>query len=186
MAANSGPSLEIRVDFETGDFALVFSPIRLIPPDMKAPNRGFRMALLALLVGLTMGAGAFAERVDMPPAWLKKTATHVLIGTVTAVYESNVSDAEWSTTRYVAEVRIKTVEKGEGLKADELVYVRYWHRRWISASPPRPTTNGHRGLPSAGETLRIYLARNAYNGAGTTNDGGFDVVFANGFEKVTE
>ena len=26
----------------------------------------------------------------------------------------------------------------------------------------------------------------AYNGAGTTNDGGFDVVFANGFEKLNE
>ncbi len=142
------------------------------------------MALVALFAGLTMGA--FAERVDMPPEWLQKTATHVVIGTVAAVYESTASDAEWRTTRYVAEVRIKTVEKGEGLKAGELVYVRYWHRGWISASPPRPDTNGHRGLPTVGQTLRIYLARNAYNGAGTTDDGGLDVVFANGFEKLKE
>ena len=153
---------------------------------MKTLSLGLRIALLPLLVLLTISTGAFGERVDMPPAWLKETATHVIIGTVTAVYESKVDDKEWSTTRCVAEVRIKTTEKGEGLKTGDLVYVRYWHRRWISASPPRPDTNGHRGLPSSGQTLRIYLARNAYNGAGTSNDGGFDVVFANGFEKLNE
>src|SRR6186713_3195955 len=153
---------------------------------MKTLGLGFKIPLFPLLVLLTISTGAYGERVDMPPAWLKETATHVIIGTVTAVYESKVEDKEWSTTRCVAEVRIKTAEKGEGLKTGDLVYVRYWHRRWISASPPRPDTNGHRGLPNSGQTLRIYLARNAYNGAGTRNDGGFDVVFANGFEKLTE
>jgi hypothetical protein len=147
---------------------------------------GFRMAWFPLLLLLTISTGANGERVDMPPAWLKKTATHVIIGTVTAVYESKVDDKEWSTTRYVAEVRIKTTEKGDGLNTGDLVYVRYWHRRWISAAPPQLNTNGHRGLPSPGQTLRIYLARNAYNGAGVSNDGGFDVVFANGFEKLNE
>jgi len=162
------------------------SQIPLIATDMKTLSLGFRIVLLPLLVLLTISTGAYGERVDMPSAWLKETATHVVIGTVTAVYESKVDDKEWSTTHCVAEVRIKTVEKGEGLKTGDLVYVRYWHRRWISASPPRPDTNGHRGLPSSGQTLRIYLARDAYNGAGTTNDGGFDVVFANGFEKLKE
>jgi len=153
---------------------------------MKTSSIGLRIALLSLFLLLTLGTGAYGERVDMPPTWLKDTATHVIIGTVTAVYESKVDDKEWSTTRCVAEVRIKTTEKGEGLKSNDLVYVRYWHRRWISASPPRPGTNGHRGLPSPGQTLRIYLARNAYNGAGPSSDGGFDVVFANGFEKLNE
>jgi hypothetical protein len=153
---------------------------------MKALTFGFKIALFPLLVLLTISTGAFGERVDMPPAWLKNTATHVIIGTVAAVYESTADDKEWRTTRYVAEVRIKTVEKGEGLKTGDLVYVRYWHRQWISASPARPDTNGHRGLPSPGQTLRIYLARDAYNGAGTNKDGGFDVVFANGFEKLPE
>lgn len=153
---------------------------------MKAFYLRFRIVLSSLLVLLTVGSEAYGERVDMPREWLKNTATHVIIGTVTAVYESKVDDKEWATTRCVAEVRIKTAEKGAGLNTDDLVYVRYWHRRWISTSPPRPDTNGHRGLPSPGQTLRIYLARNAYNGAGTSNDGGFDVVFANGFEKLTK
>jgi hypothetical protein len=64
------------------------------------------------------------------------------------------------------------------------VYVRYWHRESVGA--PRLDTNGHRGLPKQDEILRIYLARNAYNGFGTTNDGGFDVIGANGFEKLKQ
>jgi hypothetical protein len=153
---------------------------------MKTPCVAPGISLLTLLVLLVAGISAFGERMDMPPAWLKNTATHVVVGTVTAVYESNTIDKEWSTTRCVAEVRVKTVEKGDGLQPDGLVYVRYWHRRWVGGSSIPLTTLGHRGLPGAGQTLRIYLARNANNGNGSTNDGGFDVVFANGFERLNE
>ena len=39
--------------------------------------------------------------------------------------------------------------------------------------------------PKAGEELRIYLAKDAYNGFGPGDkDGGFDVVGANGFERL--
>ena len=158
---------------------LLTLPMHLSPTLRTAP-RAF------LLVLLLASAASHAERVDMPPDWLKKTATHVIVGTVALVYESVATDKEWSTTRCVAEVRIKTVEKGEGLKAEELVYVRYWHRRWIGPGEHPLTTNGHRGLPAAGQTLRIYLARNAYNGFGDSTDGGFDVIGANGFEKLKE
>jgi hypothetical protein len=41
-------------------------------------------------------------------------------------------------------------------------------------------------LPQPKERFRIYLARNAYNGFGHTNDGGYDVIGANGFEKLKE
>jgi len=92
---------------------------------MKTLIVGFQIVLLALV---TLSTGAYGERVDMPPAWLKETATNVIVGTVMAVYESKADDKEWSTTRYVAEVKIKTTEKGDGLKTGDLVYVRYWHR----------------------------------------------------------
>ena len=151
---------------------------------MHAFSQRLKLILLSSVI-LGLG-GARAERVDMPPDWLNKTATHVIVGTVNAVYETTSSDKEWSTTRYLAEVRIKTVEKGDKLGEGALVYVRYWHRRWIAATPPEPNTNGHRGLPKPNESLRIYLARNAYNGFGQTNDGGFDVIGANGFEKLKE
>ncbi len=143
------------------------------------------LTLFGWLALLTVGV-AHAEKVDLPPASLSGTATHIIVGTVAAIYESKSADKQWSTTSYLAEVRIKTVEKGEGLKTGDLVYVRYWHRAWIGAGDPPPTTNGHRGLPKQDEFLRIYLARNSYNGFGETKDGGFDVVGANGFEKLKE
>ena len=141
--------------------------------------------LLVLLGGGGVGLGFLhAEKVNMPPAALKKTATHVIVGEVAQIYERKEVSEEWNTTYYLAEVRIKEVEKGDGIKPEELVYVRYWNRSRMPNRPLRPDTNGHRGLPTKGETLRIYLARNAYNGFGSTNDGGFDVIGANGFEKL--
>ena len=75
------------------------------------------------------------------------------------------------------------VEKGEGLATGGLVYARYWTRRFAGRMPP-PSTNGHRGIPEEGNRMRIYLARNAYDGFGETKDGGFNVIGANGFEKL--
>ena len=141
------------------------------------------MALLLLFAGGGLGI-IRAEKVNMRPDELRKTATHVILGEVAQIYERKEATDEWNTTYYLAEVRIKNLEKGDGIKADELVYVRYWHRSRAANRPLRPDTNGHRGLPTKGETLRIYLARNAYHGFGTTNDGGFDVIGANGFEKL--
>ena len=40
-------------------------------------------------------------------------------------------------------------------------------------------------LAKEGESLRIYLARNASDGFNRENkDGGFNVVFPNGFERI--
>ena len=157
---------------------------------MKSCRRVIASFLVTPLVLVLLGGGGgglgvlHAEKVNMPPSALKKTATHVIVGEVAQIYERKEVSEEWNTTYYLAEVRIKEVEKGDGIKAGELVYVRYWNR---SPTPNRPIpldTNGHRGLPKKGETLRIYLARNAYNGFGSTNDGGFDVIGANGFERL--
>jgi hypothetical protein len=148
---------------------------------MKTTRGVFSFCLLGMVACV-----AHAEKVNMTPARLQKTATHVIVGTVTKISTSKTTDAEWETTSYVADVRIKTLEKGEGIKVGDLVQVRYWHRTWIGPKGPRFDTNGHRGLPQAGETLRIYLAQNAYDGFGTTNDGGFNVIGANGFEKLKE
>jgi hypothetical protein len=140
-------------------------------------------ALLALAVGATRVS---AEKVDMPPNALAKTATHVVVGKVKAVYERTTSEGSYRYKRYVAEVEVSAVEKGEGLKAGELAYVRYWTvDDWIGPGPMPPGTSGHRGLPKEGETVRVYAARNAYDGFTPDNqDGGLNVIGANGFEKV--
>lgn len=147
--------------------------------------------LLALfgIVGVLAAAlaTARAEKPDMPPAALSRIATDVVVGEVKAVYARERVEGTYRVTRYVAEVRVKTVEKGESLEAGALVYVRYWERAWVGHGDMPPGTNGHRGLPKEGETLRIYLAQNAYDGFGTTNeDGGYSVLGANGFERLTE
>jgi hypothetical protein len=125
-----------------------------------------------------------AEKVDLPLKRLRETATHIIVGTVVQVYERKESDKEWDTTHYLAEIRTKDVEKGDGIKKGDLLYVRYWRRAPVAGRPPQFTTAGHRGLPNRDESLRIYMARNAYDGFGTTSDGGFNVIGANGFEKL--
>lgn len=143
----------------------------------------FRLFLLAALMMLP--AAASAEKVDMTPAELRKTATDVVVGVPTAIYHLVQREGDWQYTHYVAEVKVDQVEKGNDLQAGGLVYVRYWTRSWIGAGLPPPSTSGHRGLPAQGQKVRIYLARNAYDGFGTGNkDGGFNVIGANGFEPV--
>jgi hypothetical protein len=137
---------------------------------------------LALIV---LALAVHAEKADMPPEGLRRTATHVVVGEVKAIYTRESREGKWRYTRYVAEVSVEKVEKGEGLAKGALVYARYWTRRWIARSAPPPSTSGHRGLPKEGETLRIYLARNAYDGFTNDNkDGGFNVIGANGFERL--
>lgn len=127
-----------------------------------------------------------AEKIPTPPAQLRKQATHVVQGTVKAVYTRTSREGGYRLSRHVAEVEVLEIEKGEGLEKGGLVYVRYWERGWVGPGKPPPGTNGHMGLPAEGETLRLYLVRNGYDGFGTTQDGGFNVYGRNGFERIAE
>jgi hypothetical protein len=126
---------------------------------------------------------ARAEKADASPESMRAAATHVIVGTVQAVYARQEREGRWQVTRYVAEVRVAADEKG-GLAEGQLAYVRYWTRTWIAASAPPPSTSGHRGIPKEGETLRIYVVGKGHNGFGETTDGGLDVYGANGFERL--
>ena len=143
-----------------------------------------KILLVSLLAMGLMGSKLKIEKPDMSPAELRKTATHVITGKVLAVSERSETADDWKYTRYVAEIQISTIEKGQGLKTGDLIYARYWRRAWQGKGPAPPATGGHRGLPGVGEMIRVYLARNAYDGFGDTNDGGFNVIGANGFEKI--
>jgi hypothetical protein len=145
-------------------------------------HRFLPAAVIPILLLSTLVARG--EKASMPPDALTKVATHIVRGEIKAIYTRTERDGQWKVTRYVAEVKLEKVEKGEGLAAGGLVYVRYWTRSWTGFGAPPPSTSGHRGLPKAGETLRIYLARNAYDGfTKENNDGGFNVIGANGFER---
>ncbi len=149
-------------------------------------NMPLRIAIACLAaLPLPVALVARAEKADMQPEGLAKVATHIVVGEVRAVYSREERDGDWIYTRHLAEVAASAIEKGEGPKAGELVYVRYWTRAWRGGPTVPPSTAGHRGLPTAGEKLRIYLARNAYDGFTRENaDGGFNVVGANGFQRL--
>jgi hypothetical protein len=142
------------------------------------------LPIIALATTLSTAATTRAEKVPLSPEELRKTATHVVVGQVTAVYTRTENSGNYRYTHYIAEVRVTEIEKGDGLKKGEPVYVRYWQRQWIGRDKQPPDTIGHRGLPGQGENIRVYVARNAYDGFGNTNDGGFNVIGANGFEEV--
>lgn len=143
-----------------------------------------RITRLVVAILVCAAPRAQAEKVDTPKAGLQKMATHIVFGEVRAVYERHENAGRYAYTHYVAEIKAEKVEKGEGIAAGGLVYVRYWRRRWIGAGKPPPGTAGHRGLPEKGEKLRVYLARNVYDGFTKDNtDGGYNVIGANGFER---
>ncbi len=142
-----------------------------------------RTLIALVLTALFVPLAAYAEKVDTPPAGMRKDATNVIVGRVNAVYARTAVEGKWKVTRYVAEVRVDKDEKGS-LAKSSLAYVRYWRRSWAGVGPVPPSTGGHRGLPKEGETLRIYAVSSGYNGFGTTKDGGLDVYGANGFERL--
>jgi hypothetical protein len=140
---------------------------------------------LAGAVAVALAPAAFAEKANLSPQRLRDTATHVIRGRVTAVYTRTETDGNWRYTRYVAAVQVEECEKGDGIQQGDLVYVRYWRRGWIGSGHAPASTSGHRGLPAEEDSVRVYLARGAYNGFNSgSQDGGFDVIGANGFQKL--
>jgi hypothetical protein len=144
-----------------------------------------RIWLMTVLLSLTPLRPVLAEKVDMTSEELRATATHIISGQVLAVYQRTETAGDWKYTRFIAEIRVHDCEKGEQISKGDLVYVRYWHRAWVGKGRQPPSTSGHRGLPGEKESVRVYLARNTYDGFGNdNNDGGFNVIGANGFEKL--
>jgi hypothetical protein len=146
----------------------------------------FRWTLAAGLWLGMLAAPAGAEKEPLSPKELRDTATHVVVGRVEQVFTRQEKRDQYVYTRYVAEVRVDGLEKGEGYKNGDLMYVRYWVRRWIGPGNQPPGTSGHDDFPTAGTTWRIYAARNAYDGFGDNMDGGFNVIGTNGFEAIKD
>lgn len=152
------------------------------------PYRILAILACAVLYGFALGANpAPVEIPNRSKEKLAELSTHIVTAGIVALYERQVEARSWATTHRVAEMRVKRVEKGELHDADGLIYVRYWDRKWVGKRPGPPSTHGHRGLPSEGDSVRLYLAHNAYDGFGTTNeDGGFNVLGPNGFAPIVE
>jgi hypothetical protein len=123
-----------------------------------------------------------AEIANKSPETMRKMATHVVVGEITAIYTRASKEGPYSYTRYIAELQVQDIEKGDKIGAGEPIYLRYWTR---FKKVVTPDTNGHRGLPKEGDRVRVYLARDAYDGFGDGGkDGGLNVIGPNGFEII--
>jgi hypothetical protein len=124
--------------------------------------------------------GALAARAAVPgqkPDQLRKGATHIVVGKVTGIYSSTTARGDQALTTSVAQIEIENLEKGNGLKAGELVYARYWKWGWVGKGPiPPGATDGHYSVPKGGDRVRVYLEQKF------KKDSGYDVLFPNGFE----
>ena len=129
----------------------------------------------SLFVALT---STYAEKVD-GPGEAEANSTHILSGSVTGIYSKQVTSAKYETAYYVAEVRVNSVEKGEGYKPGQVIYVRYWgHLKWLGEGSPEPGPSGHENKPKEGDKRRICLVRGA--------DGALDVYYVGGFKNPGE
>ena len=151
---------------------------------MKKSKTGSAVILLCLV---TFSFG-WAAKAPSSQEQLEKTATHIVVGKVQAVYSYKEREGIPVLSGYeydhkVAEVKIEKVEKGK--ITESLVYVRYWSRNWKGLGLPPPGGQSYENQPKKGETCRFYLAKNAYDGwSKGSQDGGYNVVYVNGIQPV--
>ena len=147
------------------------------------------MRVLVYLAALLSVALLCCEiKAEKPPSsteQLLRQSTNVVTGTIKAVYKRIEKKDSWEYTHFIAEIRVKDSEKGTGIAADSLIYVRYWQKQWKGSGFPPPDTSGHYPIPSKDDVVRVYLARKSYDGFTDENeDGGLNVIGTNGFEKL--
>ena len=107
--------------------------------------------LLAFIFAVLL-VPAFAARIPED----KKDASHVVVGTVSDVFKS-VGE---KYTGYVVLLKLESIEKGEGLKAGELLYTYCYQRNPIKGDGPvEPGSIGHSSVPKKGQQIKVYVNR---------------------------
>ena len=144
-------------------------------------NMNKRSLIIGLTAAIALAPALWAIGPKLTPQQLREMATHVVTGKVDAIYERTEKKGDWEYTHYIAEIRISDSEKGEGIRKGDLLYVRYWQRGWRGDGPVPPSGMGYRGLPAEGDSIRVYLEREAPNRSALFK---FKVVAEDGFEKL--
>jgi len=146
-----------------------------------------RTNLVIVMIALVSVVSAKAERVPLSPEDLNKESTHIITGEVKSVYsrdaESDLYGSGTIVTRFIVEIEIKSIEKGDGLKKGEMVYARCWSLKKRGSAGDRPGPSGHFGIPPEGDVVKVYLHHGSYSPTGQ-GDNGYAVVYPNGFEKL--
>ena len=90
-----------------------------------------RTLIGSLLVGFVFVASALAELRDRTPKELSGESTNIVTGRVLAIYARDVETELYGKgtieTKSVVEIEVEGVEKGDGIKDKDVIYVRCWH-----------------------------------------------------------
>ena len=133
------------------------------------------MMVVCALVAIVFFATVQAAIPNRSKEQLHADATHISIGTVTAIYTEEVKEGQWSKTSGVVEIHVSKLEKGDKIEVGDSVYARFWNEAWIGKGDPPPFGSGHH-LPKKCDTVRVYLKK---------ANGRYDALLPNGFETIT-
>ena len=140
-----------------------------------------RTLIGSLLVGFVFVASALAELRDRTPKELSEESTNIVTGRVLAIYARDVETELYGKgtieTKSVVEIEVEGVEKGDGIKDKDVIYVRCWHLKKRGALE-RPGPVGH-DIPETGDKVRAYLVRGGMS-HGEKKDTGLAAVEPNG------
>jgi len=140
----------------------------------------------AFLLGFVFVSVALAELRPRTPKELAEQATNIVIGRVLAIYSREVATERYGKgtieTKSVVEIEVEGVEKGDGIKGKDVIYVRCWHLKRRGALE-RPGPVGH-DIPETGERVRAYLVRGGLS-PGERKDTGLAAVEPNGLVALS-
>ena len=155
------------------------------------------VAILIFLAGLS--SSALAAMANPLRFYLERSAygttprdaTHIVVGTIIDGYEQRIEPGGgFIIQNRIAIIRIKEIEKGEGLKNGDLVYAHYGTVSIPAGATSNPSDPGYQGriIPRVGMTLRVYLIRKPYTSNGNQRfgnlEGAFTVAERNGFQVL--
>jgi hypothetical protein len=121
-----------------------------------------RFAGLAPLLALFV-VTATPARADLPYE-KREAATHVVSGEVIGVYQRDMPPGHWD---YVVAIRVEAVQKGDGVKAGDIVYASCFKKK---PGFDKPTGAGHKLIPQEKQKIKVYLKREGGRNAGIYPD----------------
>lgn len=153
---------------------------------MKAPEArgihlisGATITAVLLVAAWTVGT-TLAERPNLTDEGLTRESTHVIVGKVLGTYKRLHKEFNGRReARYIIEIEVESIEKGEGVTPKDIVYARAWHIERFGIGGATPGPSGHNSIPDTGDRVRAYVAHGPYAPT-AQKDRGWAVVYPNG------